>query len=155
MFRRYLDGGAFGRSYHDKGSWKTEINTVEIWSKYITPVHHYDYNNVVIADVMQMPVDYPEFKERYDIVWMGDIIEHMPMDDGIRLLAKVREWIKPGGHVLIVTPTRKKQWMKGVMGNPHEAHKSIWTLQDFISIKGFIIRVNQSYDDKILVLMQK
>lgn len=39
----------------------------------------------------------------YDLVVLGEVIEHLPVPPHI-VLDKVRRWIRPGGHVLVTTP---------------------------------------------------
>lgn len=38
----------------------------------------------------------------YDVVWSMHVIEHVP--DPTRFLARIREWLTPGGRVLLATP---------------------------------------------------
>lgn len=43
-------------------------------------------------------------KERFDLVFMFELIEHLTPDEGLVMLKKVRALLKPGGRVLIGTP---------------------------------------------------
>lgn len=59
----------------------------------------------------------------YDTVFMGDVIEHMPKDEALALLARIPGW------VVIATPTHHFDNPPDLP--PTEAHVSHWTHQDF------------------------
>ena len=47
--------------------------------------------------------DPAEFKDRFDIVALLEVIEHIPQP-GYVVLAKVATWLRPGGLILLTTP---------------------------------------------------
>jgi SAM-dependent methyltransferase len=53
---------------------------------------------VIAADVTE-PID---LKERFDVIVIGHLIEHLSAFDG--LMTDIKKLLKPGGHVLISTP---------------------------------------------------
>jgi SAM-dependent methyltransferase len=53
---------------------------------------------VIAADVTE-PID---LKERFDVILIGHLIEHLSAFDG--LMTNIKKLLKPGGHVLISTP---------------------------------------------------
>ena len=65
-------------------------------------------------------------RERYDLVLMGDVIEHMTKSQGVDLLNFL---IYRSGYISVVYPEAYVQddWE----GNPHEAHISTWSSHDF------------------------
>jgi cyclopropane fatty-acyl-phospholipid synthase-like methyltransferase len=87
-----------------------------------------------------------QFWRRWDLVLMIDVIEHMPMDDGHRLINRITS---AGAAVLVATP---KQWIEQHDDrNPHEEHVSFWTGDDF-STHGILADV--STIDAIIYLLR-
>lgn len=48
--------------------------------------------------------------ERFDAVTMIELIEHLPADDAVRLLADVRGLIAPEGRLVVTTPNYASLW---------------------------------------------
>ena len=55
----------------------------------------------VLCDLLED--DPSEFKDRFDIVALLEVIEHMPQPAYV-VLSKVATWLKPGGLILLTTP---------------------------------------------------
>lgn len=47
--------------------------------------------------------DPPAFKSSFDLVVLAEVVEHMPVPPYV-VLSKVRNWLRPGGALLITTP---------------------------------------------------
>lgn len=144
LFRRALDGNVeIGYGLHKRDTWQHQIDAIEIWEDYITPVHHYMYDSI------QAGVDVRKFVTQinpnyYDLIFMGDVLEHMDKPDGIKLLGDFKRCltIKPSGVIIVVTPNYKIQWMKTVNENPSEAHLSLWTEDKLKQVPGFHIETS-------------
>jgi trans-aconitate 2-methyltransferase len=54
---------------------------------------------LLAADVLELELD-----RRFDVIVMPDVIEHIPLEEHIKLFAKVREWLRDTGWVLIHMP---------------------------------------------------
>ena len=134
LFREYLDGHWVGRAFHDKGTWKTTIIGMEIWHAYITPVHDYVYNEIVLCDAYDYLKEHNHLGH-FDLIFMGDTIEHFSKDKGMELIQILRDkWLKSGGHLLLSTPNFKTQINNeslAVFGNHHEVHRCRWSADDF------------------------
>lgn len=99
-----------------------QIHGIELWEPYVEP-HRlrgiYDHLRVGDALLLPQPV-----LDNFDMVMMGDVIEHMPKEDALAFLGRVK------GSQVIVTPVVYFQ-----AGNdslpPTECHVSHWTRQDF------------------------
>lgn len=77
------------------------------------------YNNIFISDILDFYFDY------YDLIILGDVLEHLSLSDGKNLL---EEWIKQDktSNILISVPYELKQ--QPTEENKHEEH-----LQDKIN----------------------
>lgn len=134
LIREYLDGHWEGRAFHKKETWKTVLIGMEIWGDYITPLHEYLYNEIVVADA------YTYLKEHnhlglFDLILMGDVIEHFTREEGKELIGIIRDkWMREGSHLVIATPNFETQINNeslAVFGNKHEVHRSRWRMDDF------------------------
>ena len=106
--------------------WKRKIDAVEVFPKYIAPLHHYVYNNIYVDDVLKI---LPKLKG-YDLVLLIDVLEHFYKPGGSAL---VESLVSHNKGILISTP---KEWNEqdDVFGNEYERHKTLWTdkeLQSF------------------------
>lgn len=121
LFREY--GDVFrGRAFKDE--WKVQIDGVEAFEKYITPVHRHIYDMLYINDVYDIYKELPE----YDLIYAGDMIEHLEKDKALELLNHLQTISK----VLMIGIPLTDVWPQGeVFGNKFEEHKSIWDESDF------------------------
>lgn len=139
LFREYLDilGGRY-----DKKDWITRIDGVEIHTPYLTALHEYIYDNIYQTDIWEF--DWPQ---DYDLVFMGDVIEHFPRTSGIDLLKTLKTNL-----VLISTPTGVDKKGSSYPGNKHEEHKHIWTMDEFMRLDGWKV-VRKGKDHYMLTIL--
>jgi cyclopropane fatty-acyl-phospholipid synthase-like methyltransferase len=45
-----------------------------------------------------------EIRERFDVVFLFEVIEHLDLEEGIRLLKRIHELLNPGGRLILTTP---------------------------------------------------
>ncbi len=121
LFREYSD--IWDRNLKD---WKTIIDGVEIFEEYLNEIHKKIYNNIHIGNIL----DIIDTLGDYDLIYMGDVIEHISKPEALDLLEKLKA---KGKIVIIVTPEDIGN-QGTVFGNENEAHISQWYLEDF---KGF------------------
>jgi ubiquinone/menaquinone biosynthesis C-methylase UbiE len=89
------------------------------------------YDELVLADARFTP-----FKDgAVDIVLAGEIIEHLPKEEGYILLKEIERVSR--GKIIITTP-RGFMLQASFQGNIFEKHRSGWTEKDFIN-KGYNI----------------
>lgn len=88
------------------------IDGVEIWEPYI---HKYKlkekYNNIFNTNIIDFEFDY------YDIIIMGDILEHLSRNDAVNLVNRISNKCK---ELLVVVPYYLPQ--ETVFGNVYERH---------------------------------
>lgn len=131
--KTFLDLGAGAGKY---GSMVKEINpsietiAVEIEKDYVEKFNLRSiYNqvwNISVADIVQPKY----FDSIFDIVMVGDILEHLKKSEGIDLLNFL---IYRCRWVIVEFPHRYMQ--HSVNGYTSEAHISIWTENDFLSFE--------------------
>ncbi len=106
------------------GDWKIRIDGIEVFKKYITPVHDFIYDQVHIGDAIKI---LPTLKTSYDLVLIIDVLEHFNYQNGIKLLEECKEHAR---NIILSTPKNMVP-QKSVFGNPFETHKFHWTRKHF------------------------
>ncbi|HMV11524.1 MAG TPA: class I SAM-dependent methyltransferase [Nitrosomonas sp.] len=108
----------------DKNQWRIKIDGIEGYAGYLTPVHNYAYNRILIGDALEL---LPTLASNsYDLVLAIDILEHFYKEQGVHFLKECRRIAK--GSSLISTP---KEFMEqDVPANPFENHRSVWNDED-------------------------
>lgn len=83
----------------DPKSWKLQLYGVEIDQSYVTPIHEYLYTKIYLCDWL-----YCDIQRKFDLVFMGDVLEHWPEGQWQQALMKAREISK---FTLVVAPNWK------------------------------------------------
>lgn len=118
----------YAHKRHPKDSSQVELVGVEVWKDYITPVHNLIYDEIFIGDILEF-LKYSESIPYFDLVIMGDVIEHLEKEVGEKLLIDLKNISK---RILITTPILFAR-QEAEYGNLNEIHKSHWKLEDFRS----------------------
>jgi hypothetical protein len=117
LFREYTD--IWNGNYFE---WKIKIDGVEIFEKYITDLQRHIYNKIYIGDILKL-VDELGY---YDMIHIGDVIEHVGKKEGLELIRKLKTKCK---NLIVITPLHIS--VQGeVYGNVNETHVSQWTQAD-------------------------
>jgi len=133
----------------DKFRWAVKIDGVEICGKYIKDLQRNIYDRIFIGDVFQLIGEL----DNYDLIILGDVIEHFDKDTGRRLLEKCCD--KANKAVIVMTPIVFSP-QGDACGNAAERHVSLWTKGDFgpfgkvhaSYIKGSLIAVISRIDKR-------
>lgn len=112
--------------------WKIRIDGIEIFSKYLTEIHKYIYNKIYVKDVRNFDI------KGYDLVILGDIIEHFEKDEAIKLIDRL---IKNNNNILISTPDGFYE-QDEYKGNKHQIHKCGFNKSDFERWNARVIRTD-------------
>jgi hypothetical protein len=109
-----------------RGLWKTRIEGIEVFAGCLTPVHDYVYDRVHVGDAVEL---LPQLGA-YDVVYLGDVVEHQDKARGVQLLELARQH---ASRAAIVTIPIGEGWDQGMGpdGNPHHPHRSVWDVSDF------------------------
>jgi len=128
IFREYTDIVAAEKdeSRYTRENWKCRVDGIEVFPKYLTPMHDYLYNQIYIGEASQVAATLNEGS--YDLIWLGDVIEHLTKGDGLKLIEQL---MRLTTHcVVISTPSRFVE-QSALLGNEHERHLSYWAASDF------------------------
>ena len=113
---------------YKKEEWKTKINAIEIFEPFITPMHEYLYDKITIGDIRHMDI------ADCDLIILGDILEHLPKNDAIALVRRLR---KSAQWIIIQSPYGKMK-QPAVFGNPAEEHLCELYPEDFNEYYGHV-----------------
>lgn len=123
--------GAVVRQWVDLGvrPWRTFLTGVEVWAEYRNPL--WDLYDVIVVATIQ---DYlSRFRDLFDCVILGDVLEHFPSEDGLLLLEQLQARVAPSGLLVVATPAVFVEQVS-VYGNEFERHRSIWSAAQLESL---------------------
>jgi hypothetical protein len=126
LFREYTDINEAERdpARYPRAGWQIRIDGIEGYASYITEMHRYLYNDIHVGDAARI---LPTLGS-YDLVFLGDIIEHFEKRDGKALLERALE--RAVKAVIVSTPKFETE-QEDLCGNELERHRSLWSASDF------------------------
>ena len=148
LFREYTDIVAAEhdpRRYKRK-HWQTRIDGVEGHAAYLTPMHRFLYNEIFIGDAREIVRSIP----RYDLIFLGDIIEHFDKADGVSLLHRC---VAKAKKAVVLSTPRHETLQEDLCGNELERHRSLWSAKDFKEFPGATVKTVDG--DTLLVVIPK
>src|SRR6185503_7056038 len=100
LFREYTDINEAENdpARYQRKHWRIRIDGIEGYAAYLTPMHRYLYNHLHIGNATLLLNKLP----RYDLIFLGDVIEHLEKAAGLRLLRNAVK--KANKAVLVTTP---------------------------------------------------
>lgn len=106
----------------------TAFHGIEAWAPYIDRFNLLDkYDAITIADIRHF-----EFPRGDYTVIMGDVLEHMPEQDGRAVVANIKANAK---HLLLSVPVLHKD-QGATFGNPYERHVRHWNAAELHKLMG-------------------
>lgn len=103
-----------------KTEWRVRIDGIEGCEVYVTPVHEYCYNQLLIGDALEILPSIAD--NQYELVLAIDILEHFLTEQGIIFL----NHLKRISHKTALVSTPKIFIPQEVPANPYENHRSLW-----------------------------
>jgi hypothetical protein len=106
--------------------WQARIEGIEAFPACLTPLHGYVYDRLHVGDA----VDLLPTLGTYDVVYLGDVVEHQTK---LRAWALLDEAVRHARQAAIVTIPIGDNWPQemGWDGNSYHAHRSVWEPEDF------------------------
>jgi len=131
LFREYLDiwGAAADPARLRRENWQVRIDGIECFAPYISDLQRRIYDRIIIGDALS-EIDR---LGSYDLIFLGDVIEHFPKDDGCLLLDKC---LARAGRMVLVTTPNYFNPQGAEYGNERETHHCLWTREDFARFPG-------------------
>jgi hypothetical protein len=120
LIREQLD---FLPGRYEKSEWHTRIHGVDAFPA-SSPLIDWVYDEFTIGDVLMLS---DEALGRYDLVVVGDVIEHLERSAGEALIERLRNL---NGCIIVNTP-RFFFEQEPLLGNEYEIHRSHWRPEDF------------------------
>lgn len=128
LIQSAVDAGAgLGGWKEFTGPWMPSCawTAVEIHAPYVERfIMQHRYQRVLVADLRDLD-PFPAA----DVVFFGDVLEHMPAGDAVKVWDRARavSW-----RLVLGIPVR--DYPQGeVLGNPHEAHVSTWSTESVLA----------------------
>lgn len=111
--RRVLEIGAHDRKL--EGWLRERYPRAQYRSFDVDPAHPHDFRRAADVD------------GGYDQVWAFEVIEHLDVAEGLELLVRVRDWLLPGGRVILTTPNIccPAQYLRDVTHRTPYAHDEL------------------------------
>lgn len=123
LAREYLDIYGKGDKWK-RTDWEVRIDGVEIYKPYLEDIEKKWYDKIYNEDIIEIYNKLPN----YDLVIMGDVLEHIEKDKGKKLL---RDLIERSETLILSIPLEDFTYQfKGE--NKYESHISIWTLRELL-----------------------
>jgi hypothetical protein len=99
--------------------WKTKIDGIEGFERYVTELQRIIYDNIYIGDATKII----KTLDIYDLILSVDMLEHLEKDQGMILLQDIRKHSKRAIISLPIYPS-KQRYIK--YNNKFGPHRSIW-----------------------------
>jgi hypothetical protein len=149
LFREYTDIAAAEAdpARYARANWRVRIDGIEGHAPYLTPMHEYLYDALHVGDMRAKIHEVGE----YDLIFLGDVIEHVEMSDGVALL---RACLAHARQAVVVTTPGRDTPQDAVCANELEAHRSVWTPADFRALGRCVHKLDDN-DTLIAVLLKK
>ncbi len=123
-------------------TWTGRIDGIEAFPKQVSELHRLLYDRILVGDAFEVIDGLGD----YDLVILGDVLEHFPEDRAKPMLEKC---LRRSAHVLVVTPLGTlEEWPLGAeYGNPWEIHRVAFTSADFLDSPRWIVREHRLFRD--------
>jgi SAM-dependent methyltransferase len=85
----------------------------------------------------------PDWNEAFDYLFAFDVLEHIEHD--LEALRQWREWLKPGGTLMLSVPARMSLWTAGDEWAGHFRRYEKQSLMELVQANGFEVDVFECY----------
>lgn len=120
------------------------VDGIEVWSPYITKYNLTPkYDNLYNIDMVNFNYD----SAAYDIMILGDVLEHLIYTQAIDFINKSKQHVKT---IYLIIPISTCIQDGAFYGNPYETHRYQWTHDELVKLFGFEI-IHTGYNPNGLV----
>ena len=105
--------------------WEIEVEGIEAFEGSIVDYHKNFYDRIHIGDALEV---LPTLEGRWDLVILGDVLEHFYKSDGEKLL---QDLVERADYVMVNLPLGEDWPQDDMYENPYEEHKAVWEAEDF------------------------
>jgi hypothetical protein len=145
LLRQYLDVWE-GRITRDQ--WRVRIDGIEIDERRIQVHSRYLYDEVFVGDIRERVPDLGR-QRGYDVILFGDVLEHLPKADAVRVL---REAVVLANKRVIVRVPLGDGWRREGR-TPPDHHRSRWAVGDFAEMLAIVRRYDYVGNPYALVVV--
>ena len=144
LFREMTDIAASSDDFtrYCRSGWKCKIDGIEGFEPYLTDMHRFLYDQIHVGNMLEVI----KTLGNYDVIFMGDVIEHVEKDQGLQFLRDALDHANKA--VILSTPAFEMP--QHCATNALEDHRSVWTARDFKTFDRAYVTTAHS---KILVAM--
>lgn len=148
LFREYTDILAAEREpkRYQRKHWRVRIDGIEGHAAYLTPMHRFLYNEIFIGDAREIIRGI----SRYDLIFLGDIIEHFDSADGRSFL---RRCVGKAKKAVVLSTPKHETFQANLCANELERHRSVWAASDFQEFPGATVKTIDG--DTLLVVIAR
>lgn len=114
--------------HYKRTEWKFRLDGIEVFGDYIQAHQKAIYDNIYIGDAYSVI----DSLNTYDLVVMGDVLEHFPKEKGWQMLDKCFAHVNSAVALFIPLGDDWKQ--SAIYGNEYERHLSCWYQNEFESM---------------------
>jgi hypothetical protein len=133
--------GKWGKLLKDQVS---RIDALEVWMQYIVNFELNKYYDNVTKDLVESFKDF----SIYDIVILGDVLEHLKYFDAVKLINKLKKEVK---QIYLTIPISDCPQDGEILGNPFETHLYQWKDKELQEL-GFI-KLHEGWNEAKIVLI--
>ena len=109
---------------HRREQWQVRIDGIEIFGDYIQNHQKDIYDHIYIGNAL----DIIPHLEPYEMIVIGDVLEHFEKDKGWQFLELCASRSK--AHLILNIPLGDVWQQPEMYGNPYEEHRSVWTYEE-------------------------
>jgi hypothetical protein len=110
---------------HHRRDWQIRLEGTEAYGDYIQDHQRAIYDNIHIGDAYEV-IDRLDI---FDVVVLGDVLEHFPKEKGWLLLDKCMAHARIG--IILFLPLGDGWKQSAIYGNSYEEHRSTWYAEEF------------------------
>jgi hypothetical protein len=131
LFREYTDilEAEHDPARYKRENWQVRIDGIEGFPDYLTEMHRFLYNDIHIGNASDVIQRLP----KYDVVFLGDVIEHFTPEAGKQFL---NDALEHANQAVVISTPKYETEQDDLCGNELERHRSLWTTRNFKKFPG-------------------